>query len=54
MNLKFQEFQKLNLGVKELDEIRTKSFKQFEEQGFPTKRQEHWKQKKTHIQRPEP
>ena len=43
MNLKFQEFQKLNLGVKELDSIRVKSFKKFEEQGFPSKQQEHWK-----------
>jgi len=43
MNLKFQEFQKLNLGLKELDGIRIKSFKKFETQGFPSKRQEHWK-----------
>jgi len=43
MNLKFQEFQKLKVGLKELDGIRIKSFKKFETQGFPTKRQEHWK-----------
>jgi Fe-S cluster assembly protein SufD len=43
MILKFQEFQKSNLGLKELDNIRIKSFKKFEKQGFPTKRQEHWK-----------
>ena len=43
MNLKFQEFQKSNLGLKELDNIRFKNFKKFEEQGIPTKRQEHWK-----------
>jgi Fe-S cluster assembly protein SufD len=43
MNLKFEEFQKSNLGLKELDNIRIKSFKKFEAQGFPTKKQEHWK-----------
>jgi Fe-S cluster assembly protein SufD len=43
MNLKFEEFQKSNLGLKELEDIRIKSFKKFEKQGFPTKRQEHWK-----------
>ena len=43
MNLKFKEFQKSNLGFKELDNLRVKSFKSFETQGFPTKRQEHWK-----------
>jgi len=43
MNLKFQEFQKLNLGLKELDNIRSKNFKIFETKGIPTKRQEHWK-----------
>jgi len=43
MNLKFKDFQKLNMGPKELDSIRALSFKKFEEQGFPTKRQEHWK-----------
>ena len=43
MNLKFEEFQKSNLGLKELDNIRIKSFKKFEIQGFPTKKQEHWK-----------
>jgi len=43
MNLKFQELQKTNLGIKELDTIRLESFKKFEAQGFPTKKQEHWK-----------
>ena len=43
MNLKFEEFQKSNLGLKELKDIRFKSFKKFEKQGFPTKKQEHWK-----------
>ena len=43
MNLKFEEFQKIKLGLKELDNIRLKSFKRFESQGFPTKKQEHWK-----------
>jgi len=43
MNLKFEEFQKSNLGLKELDNIRIKSFKKFETQGFPTKKKEHWK-----------
>ena len=43
MNLKFTEFQKSNLDIKELENIRIKSFKKFEEQGFPTKKQEHWK-----------
>ena len=43
MNLKFEEFQKINLGFKELDNIRIKSFQKFETQGFPTKKQEHWK-----------
>ena len=43
MNLKFEEFQKSNLGFKELDNIRIKSFKSFETQGFPTKKQENWK-----------
>ena len=43
MNLKFEEFKKSNLGFKELDNIRIKSFKKFETEGFPTKKQEHWK-----------
>jgi Fe-S cluster assembly protein SufD len=43
MNLKFEEFQKKNLGLKELSSIRTKSFKKFETLGLPSKRQEHWK-----------
>jgi Fe-S cluster assembly protein SufD len=43
MNLKFEEFQQSNLGLKELDNIRLKSFKKFEALGFPTKKQENWK-----------
>jgi Fe-S cluster assembly protein SufD len=43
MNLNFEKFQKTNLGLKELDNIRFKSFKRFKDQGFPTKKQEHWK-----------
>ena len=43
MNLKFQEFQKATLGLQELDNIRVKNFEKFKTQGFPTKRQEHWK-----------
>ena len=43
MNLKFEEFKKLNLNLKELEKIRINSFKKFETQGFPTKKQEHWK-----------
>ena len=43
MNLKFEEFKKSNLVLKELDNIRIKSFQKFEIQGFPTKKQEHWK-----------
>ena len=38
MNLKFEELQKSNLGLKELEDIRFKSFKKFEKQGFPTKK----------------
>ena len=41
--LKFEEFQKTKLGLKELDNIRLKNFKRFKNQGFPTKKQEHWK-----------
>ena len=43
MNLKFEEFEKSNLDLKELDNIRVKNFKKFEKLGFPTKKQEHWK-----------
>ena len=43
MNLKFEEFQKKNISFEELDNIRKKSFQKFETQGFPTKKQEHWK-----------
>ena len=43
MNLKFEEFKKNNFCLKELDNIRVKSFKKFEAKGFPTKKQEHWK-----------
>ena len=43
MNLKFKDFQKSNIELRELDNIRAKCFQKFEVQGFPTKRQEHWK-----------
>ena len=43
MNLKFKEFQKLNLSFEELNNIRIKSFEDFETQGLPNKKQEHWK-----------
>jgi Fe-S cluster assembly protein SufD len=43
MSLKFEEFKKTNLSSKHLESIRTKSFKKFETEGFPTKKQEHWK-----------
>ena len=43
MNLKFEEFKKSKLDLKELDKIRIENFKKFEIQGFPTKKQEHWK-----------
>ena len=43
MTLKFEEYKKTILNFKELDNIREKSFKEFETKGFPTKRQEHWK-----------
>ncbi len=43
MNLDFEQFKKLNIGLKELDNIRTKSFNRFKNLGIPTKRQEHWK-----------
>jgi len=43
MNLKFEEFQKSNPGLKELNNIRIKSFNKFQTQGFPSNRQEHWK-----------
>jgi Fe-S cluster assembly protein SufD len=43
MNLKFKDFQKSNIGTKELDSIRAENFQRFEKQGFPSKRQEHWK-----------
>ena len=43
MNLKFEEFKKNNLNLKELNIIREKNFKKFEAKGFPTKKQEHWK-----------
>ncbi len=42
-NLKFEQFKKSNLKLKELDSIRVKNFKKFESKGFPTKKQEHWK-----------
>jgi len=43
MNLNFEEFHKSNLGLKELNNIRVKSYKKFELEGLPSKRQEHWK-----------
>ena len=43
MNLKFEEFQKSNSGLKELNQLRIKNFKKFESLGFPTKKQENWK-----------
>ena len=43
MNFNFEEFQKSNFCFKELDNIRKKSFQNFEARGFPTKKQEHWK-----------
>ena len=43
MNFNFEEFQKTNFCFKELNNIRKKSFQNFEARGFPTKKQEHWK-----------
>ena len=43
MNLKFEEFQKSNLNFEKLDNIRIENFNKFKTQGFPTRRQEHWK-----------
>jgi len=43
MNLKFEEFKKSNPDFKELNNIRFQNFKKFETQGFPTKKEEHWK-----------
>ena len=43
MILKFEEFKKENLINKELNDIRVKNFKKFETQGFPSKKQENWK-----------
>ena len=43
MNLKFEEFKKLNQNSKEISDIKNNSFKKFEKHGFPTKKQEHWK-----------
>ena len=43
MNLNFEEFKRANLGLKELENIRIKSFERFKERGFPTKREENWK-----------
>ena len=40
MNLKFE---KINSSSEEIDILRLKCFKNFEEKGFPTKKQEHWK-----------
>jgi Fe-S cluster assembly protein SufD len=43
MNLKFEDFKKSNLALKELDDIRAENFKKFKIKGLPTKKQEHWK-----------
>jgi len=43
MNLNFKKFQKTNLGLKKLNDLRSFSFKKFETLGFPTRRQENWK-----------
>jgi Fe-S cluster assembly protein SufD len=43
MNLKFEEFKKSNHSIEEFENVRVKSFKKFITQGFPTKKQEHWK-----------
>ena len=43
MNFKFEEFQKSNLALKELNNIRINCYEKFKNQGFPTKKQEHWK-----------
>ena len=43
MNLKFEEFKKSNIGLKELDNLRIENFNKFQERGFPSKKQEHWK-----------
>ena len=43
MNLKFEEFKKSNLGLKELENIRIESFEKFKAKGFPTKKEENWK-----------
>ena len=43
MILNFEKYQKLNHNSEELDNIRIKNFKKFEANGFPTKKQEHWK-----------
>ena len=42
MNLKFEEFKKSNLGLKELENIRIESFEKFKAKGFPTKKEENW------------
>ena len=43
MNLKFEEFKKSNTSLLELDKIREENFKKFQEEGFPTKKEEQWK-----------
>ena len=43
MNLEFEKFKKENIISKELEDIRIKNFKKFEQMGFPSKKQEHWK-----------
>ena len=43
MNLEFEKFKKSNLSPEHLDKIRIKNFKKFQAEGFPSKKQEHWK-----------
>ncbi len=43
MNLEFEKFKKSNLSPEHLDRIRIKNFKKFQAEGFPSKKQEHWK-----------
>ncbi len=43
MILKFEEFRNENKIGNELDEIRVKNFKIFQERGFPSKKEESWK-----------
>ena len=45
MILNFDEFQKINQTGGELDDIRIKNFNIFKKKGFPSKKEESWKQK---------